>query len=123
MKFRTLAAGLGISALSATALLVVPGSSAPASQQQATALQPGPNRIAKRYLDQEPAWRVCGDPELKTSCAKITVPRDWSDQARHVDIQLAISKAGGPAKGRASRVVFGNPGGPGGAGLGMAPYL
>ncbi|HWD82240.1 MAG TPA: alpha/beta hydrolase, partial [Kribbella sp.] len=28
-----------------------------------------------------------------------------------------------PAKGKPSRVVFGNPGGPGGAGLGMAPYL
>ncbi|TDU86882.1 pimeloyl-ACP methyl ester carboxylesterase [Kribbella voronezhensis] len=123
MKFRTLAAGLGISALSATALLVVPGSSATASQQQAAAVQTGPNRIAQRYLDQKPAWRMCGDPELKTSCAKIVVPRDWSDQARHVDIQLAISKAGGPAKGRAGRVVFGNPGGPGGAGLGMAPYL
>ncbi len=121
MKFRTLAGGLGISAISVTAVLVVPGSSATASLQQTNVVQDGPNRVAKKYLDQKVNWQICGDPELKTSCARIVVPRDWSDQARGVDIQLAISKAGAAKK--PSRVVFGNPGGPGGAGLGMAPYL
>jgi pimeloyl-ACP methyl ester carboxylesterase len=121
MKFRTLAVGLGISALSATGVLVVPGSSATASLQQANAVQDGPNRVAKKYLDQKVSWQECGDPELKTSCAWIVVPRDWSDQARGVDLKIAISKAGTAKK--PGRVVFGNPGGPGGAGLGMAPYL
>jgi pimeloyl-ACP methyl ester carboxylesterase len=118
MKFRTLAVGLGISA---TALLVVPGSSATASLQP-TAVQAGPNRVTKQYLDQRPVWKQCGDKELRTFCTKITVPRDWSKQALGEDIQIAVSKVA-PVKGKPSRVVFGNPGGPGGAGLGMAPYL
>ena len=121
MKFRTLAVGLGISALSATVLLVVPGSGATASLQPPT-VQAGPNRVATRYLDQRPVWKQCGDKELRTFCAKITAPRDWSNQGLGNDIQLAVSKVA-PAKGKPSRVVFGNPGGPGGAGLGMAPYL
>ncbi|HEY0619095.1 MAG TPA: alpha/beta hydrolase [Kribbella sp.] len=118
MKFRTLAVGLGISA---TALLVVPGSGATASLQP-TAVQAGPNRVSKQYLDQRPVWKQCGDKELRTFCTKITVPRDWSKQALGEDIQIAVSKVA-PVKGKPSRVVFGNPGGPGGAGLGMAPYL
>jgi pimeloyl-ACP methyl ester carboxylesterase len=122
MKFRTLAVGLGISA---TALLVIPGSGATASVEAPQAhprVQLGPNKVAKRYLDQKPAWKQCGDPELRTYCAKIAAPRDWSNQYAGKDIQLAISKVA-PAKGKPNRVVFGNPGGPGAAGLGMAPYL
>ena len=122
MKFRTLAVGLGISA---TALLAIPGSGATASVEPPQAqpqVQLGPDKVAKRYLDQRPAWMQCGDPELRTYCAKIAAPRDWSNQYSGKDIQLAISKVA-PAKGKPSRVVFGNPGGPGAAGLGMAPYL
>ena len=120
MKFRTLAVALGIST---AVLLAVPGSGATASLQPALAkVQAGPNKVAKKYSEQKPVWKECGDPELRTFCAKVIAPRDWSNQYAGNDIQLAVSKVA-PAKGKPSRVVFGNPGGPGGAGLGMAPYL
>ncbi len=127
MKFRTLAAGLGISA---AALLAIPGSGATASLQAGTAaVQTGPNQVAKRYLKQELTWLQCGDPEYRTFCAKVTVPRDWSNQYSGNDIEVAVSKvtpitkSKGKPQPKPSRVVFGNPGGPGGPGLGMAPYL
>lgn len=129
MKFRSRAAGpgpalgrLGLAlALSATALLAVPGSGATASVEQVP-VRTGPSQVAGRYLEQKPVWRQCGDEALRTFCAKITAPRDWSNQYLQQDIQLAVSKVA-PATGKPSRVVFGNPGGPGGAGLGMAPHL
>ncbi|MFF0340745.1 alpha/beta hydrolase [Kribbella sp. NPDC004875] len=119
MKYLTLAVGLG---LSAVAVLVVPGSGATASMNAATVVD-APHRVANKYLDQKPRWIPCGDTELRTYCAKITVPRDWANQYTGNDLQIAVSKVA-PATGtKPSRVVFGNPGGPGGAGLGMAPYL
>jgi len=118
MKYLTLAVGLG---LSVAAVLVVPGSGATASMQSETVVD-RPHPVANKYLEQKPVWKPCGDPEWRTYCAKITAPRDWANQYAGNDIQLAVSKVG-PLKGKPSRVVFGNPGGPGGAGLGMAPYL
>ncbi|ADB32030.1 TAP domain protein [Kribbella flavida DSM 17836] len=119
MKVRTLAAlGLGISL---PALLVVPGSGATAAVEPAPILD-RPGYVASRYLDQKVSWKPCGEPELRVSCAKITAPRDWWSPAGRDDIQIAVSKVA-PAKGTPRRVVFGNPGGPGGAGLGMAPFL
>jgi pimeloyl-ACP methyl ester carboxylesterase len=118
MKYLTLAVGLG---LSAAAVLVIPGSGATASMEQATVVD-RPHPVANRYLKQKPAWKPCGDTEYRTYCAKITAPRDWANQYSGNDIQIAVSKVA-PVKGKPSRVVFGNPGGPGGAGLGMAPYL
>ncbi|WP_020387294.1 alpha/beta hydrolase [Kribbella catacumbae] len=123
MKFRTLAVALGISA---AALLAIPGSGATASLQTGTErMQTGPNQVANRYLKQQLVWKQCGDPEYRTFCAKITAPRDWSNQYSGNDIELAVSKVTpvGKSKTKPSRVIFGNPGGPGGAGLGMAPYL
>jgi pimeloyl-ACP methyl ester carboxylesterase len=123
MKFRTLAVALGIST---AALLAIPGSGATASLQTGSErVQSGPNKVAIRYLKQKLAWTQCGDPEYRTYCAKVTAPRDWSNQYSGNDIGLAISKVtpGGKSKAKPSRVIFGNPGGPGAAGLGMAPYL
>jgi pimeloyl-ACP methyl ester carboxylesterase len=119
MKYLTLAVGLG---LSAVAVLVVPGSGATASMN-ATTVVDKPHQVANKYLEQKPQWIPCGDTELRTYCAKITVPRDWANQYAGKDLRIAVSKVA-PVKGnKPSRVVFGNPGGPGGAGLGMAPYL
>src|SRR3954447_231232 len=118
MKYLTLAVGLG---LSAAAVLVVPGSGATASMQAATVVDK-PHRVANKDLDERQTWVRCGDRERRTSGAKITVPRDWGNQYAGNDLQIAVSKVL-PAKGKPGRVVFGNPGGPGGAGLGMAPYL
>ncbi|WP_350276960.1 alpha/beta hydrolase [Kribbella sp. HUAS MG21] len=118
MKFLPLAVGLG---LSAAAVLVVPGSGATASMQSATVVDK-PHPVASKYLRQRPKWTKCGDEEFRTYCAKVTVPRDWANQYAGNDLEIAVSKVA-PRKGTPSRVVFGNPGGPGGAGLGMAPYL
>jgi pimeloyl-ACP methyl ester carboxylesterase len=120
MKFRTLAVlGLGISL---PALMIIPGSGATATVDLPAQGGQRPKYVAGKYLDQKPAWRQCGDPELRTYCAKIIAPRDWWNPADQNDIEIAVSKVA-PVKGKPSRVVFGNPGGPGGAGLGMAPYL
>lgn len=118
MKYLTLAVGLG---LSAAAVLFVPGSGATASMQSATVVDKA-HPVANKYLEQRPKWTLCGDPELRTYCAKVTVPRDWANQYSGNDLQIAVSKVA-PVKGKPHRVVFGNPGGPGGPGLGMAPYL
>ncbi len=121
MKYVPLALGAAALALSTAAVLVVPGSGATASTQSATVVDK-PHQVANKYLEQKPRWFECGDAELRTYCAKITVPRDWANQYAGHDLQIAVSKVA-PSKGKPSRVVFGNPGGPGGAGLGMAPYL
>ncbi|MET7282402.1 alpha/beta hydrolase [Kribbella sp. NPDC005582] len=118
MKLVSLAVGLG---LSAAAVLVVPGSGATASMQPEVVVDKA-RPVANKYLDQKLTWRQCGDEELRTYCAKLIAPRDWANQYAGHDIQLAISKVA-PEHGKPSRVVFGNPGGPGGAGLGMAPHL
>ncbi|WP_405057955.1 alpha/beta hydrolase [Kribbella sp. NBC_01505] len=118
MKLVSLAVGLG---LSAAAVLVVPGSGATASMQTGVIVDKA-RPVANKYLQQKLSWRRCGDEQLRTFCAKIAAPRDWSHQYAGTDIELAISKVA-PEHGKPTRVVFGNPGGPGGAGLGMAPYL
>ncbi|TDD59720.1 alpha/beta hydrolase [Kribbella antibiotica] len=118
MKLASLVLGLG---LSAAAVLVVPGSGATASMQSEVVVDKA-RPVANKYLQQKLTWRQCGDAELRTFCAKIAAPRDWSNQYAGHDIELAISKVT-PKHGKPTRVVFGNPGGPGGAGLGMAPYL
>ncbi|HEY3556586.1 MAG TPA: alpha/beta hydrolase [Kribbella sp.] len=118
MKYLTLAVGLG---LSAAVVLVVPGSGATASMQSPTVVD-RPHQVASKYLKQRPRWVKCGEEDLRTYCAKITVPRDWANQYAGNDLQIAVSRVA-PAKGKPTRVVFGNPGGPGAAGLGMAPYL
>ncbi|NIK60381.1 alpha/beta hydrolase [Kribbella shirazensis] len=121
MKFVPLAVGGAALGLSAAAVLVVPGSGATASTQSASVVDK-PHPVASKYLKQRPRWTKCGEEEFRTYCAKITVPRDWANQYSGNDLQIAVSKVA-PVKGKPSRVVFGNPGGPGGAGLGMAPYL
>src|SRR3954464_6778634 len=88
MKYLTLAVGLGISA---AAVLVVPGSGATASMQSATVVDK-PHQVANKYLKQRPDWILCGDPEFRTYCAKITVPRDWANQYSGNDLQIAVSK-------------------------------
>ncbi len=118
MKLVSLAVGLG---LSAAAVLIVPGSGATASLQTGVIVDKA-RPVANKYLQQKLNWRRCGDEELRTFCTKIAAPRDWANQYAGTDIELAVSKVA-PERGKPSRVVFGNPGGPGGAGLGMAPYL
>lgn len=78
--------------------------------------------VPVRYAGQKLVWKECGEPELRTKCALVRAPRDWNHPDDGHDIEVAISRVE-PRSGRADRVVFGNPGGPGAPGLGMAPFL
>ncbi|MFC0625084.1 alpha/beta hydrolase [Kribbella deserti] len=120
MKFRALAGSLGAGAL---ALTFIPGPGATAaSADLIVTVQPTRTVVAERYLEQEPTWKKCGEPGLRTQCAMVTVPRDWNNQGAGVDLEVAVSRVA-PKKGKPSRIVVGNPGGPGAPGLGMAPFL
>lgn len=77
--------------------------------------------VPSRYLNQSVRWSRC-DSETTTECAIIRVPRDWNNPNARIDINIAVSRTL-PEGASAERVVFGNPGGPGAPGLGMAPYL
>lgn len=121
-------AGAGLTAGTLALLTVVPG--ATAAQPAGSSPQVRPHIAAvdvpARYLGQKLDWKPCGDPGLHTTCAMVTVPRDWNNAYLHNDIEVAVSRVlpKGLKKGqRPARVVFGNPGGPGAPGLGMAPYL
>jgi pimeloyl-ACP methyl ester carboxylesterase len=116
MRARQLVAviGTGTMVLAAT----IPGATA-TEPDQAQRLP-----VPSQYLEQKLSWQQCGDPEMRTECALVRVPRDWDKAYAGDDIQVAISKAEPKTRPKTKpRVVFGNPGGPGAPGLGMAPYL
>lgn len=120
MKRRFIAAFSGL----ALALGSAPAFAAP---QPPPAPQPQPKaeiKVPKRYTQQEIAWSVCSEPTspVKVECGLMTAPRDYNNPNAGVDLKIAVSKVA-PAEGTADRMVVGNPGGPGGAGLGMAPML
>jgi pimeloyl-ACP methyl ester carboxylesterase len=78
-----------------------------------------------RYLRQEINWSSCpfgARVDAKPSqCARITVPRDWSDTSAGADLQVAISRV--PAIGNRLGAILVNPGGPGGRGTPLAGAL
>ena len=104
------------------AVLVVPGSGATASLQTAPAVQTDRNKVANKYLNRNPPGNSAATRHCGRSAPRSPRRATGANQYSGNDIELAVSKVA-PAKGKPSRVVFGNPGGPGGAGLGMAPYL
>ncbi len=65
------------------------------------------------------AWR----PNVR--CADVTVPRDWHDPTNGKTWTVRISQQVNidPSDPRSKGVILGNPGGPGGDGLVMGPYL
>ncbi|MBM6405528.1 alpha/beta fold hydrolase [Phycicoccus sp. CSK15P-2] len=75
-----------------------------------------------RYLRQTLDWQLC-DEATGTECALVTAPRDWNRPGAGEDIRVAVSRTVPEGAGDDARYIFGNPGGPGAPGLGMAPYL
>ncbi|WP_370380022.1 alpha/beta hydrolase [Catenulispora sp. GAS73] len=76
----------------------------------------------QQFYDQKPTWAPCAtDSSLPGwTCAKITVPLDYSDPSKGTTYIMATRKAAtGPAGQRVGSLLL-NPGGPGGAGIAYA---
>ncbi|RJQ83438.1 alpha/beta fold hydrolase [Pseudonocardiaceae bacterium YIM PH 21723] len=79
--------------------------------------------VPDRYLQQKITWQPCfaelppnsppGADRLQ--CGFLTAPRDWNRSDEKKDITVAVSRLQ-PEKGPAGRLLFTNPGGPGGPG-------
>ncbi|MEU7800156.1 alpha/beta hydrolase [Micromonospora arborensis] len=96
----------------------------------AKAAEPDTAALAASLATQQPSWEPCGladvspedEAQLRLSCATVTVPRDWHNPRDGKTIQVRISRtvaSGGDRKG----ILLVNPGGPGGSGLSLAPYV
>ncbi len=111
MQRRTIAGAL--TALVAAAATV--GGSSPAQATDDDA------RIPAKYLNQKLDWVDCSDGG-GVWCALMKAPMDWNNAQTSPSINIAISKSL-PTGSRATRLIMGNPGGPGAPGLIMAPLL
>ncbi|GAA4527244.1 alpha/beta fold hydrolase [Amycolatopsis samaneae] len=100
------AAGAGLLAGTATA-----------SAEPVQAGQPG----LDRFYHQRVGWKACGDKDLDAAgarCADVTVPLDYArPDGRTITVAISRLKATDTRNRRG--VMLSNPGGPGGAGLGM----
>ncbi|MFI7658206.1 alpha/beta hydrolase [Micromonospora parva] len=96
----------------------------------AKAAEPDTAALAATLTTQRLAWEPCGLPDvgaedeaqLRLACATVTVPRDWHNPGDGATIQVRISRtvaSGSDRKG----ILLVNPGGPGGSGLSLAPYV
>ncbi|NJQ03272.1 alpha/beta hydrolase [Streptomyces zingiberis] len=77
------------------------------------------------YTGQKIEWGDCpfeATGGARTAeCARITVPRDWSDPGAGADLKVAVSRVEATGERRGSLLV--NPGGPGGQGSSLAGLL
>ncbi|MFD6563640.1 alpha/beta hydrolase [Micromonospora profundi] len=96
----------------------------------ATAAEPDTAALAASLTNQRLSWEPCGldgvspedEADLRLACATVTVPRDWHNPRDGQTIQVRISRtvaSGSDRKG----ILLVNPGGPGGSGLSLAPYV
>ncbi|MEU4473509.1 alpha/beta hydrolase [Micromonospora sp. NPDC023888] len=96
----------------------------------ASTAEPDTAALAASLTSQRLTWEPCGLPDvspedeahLLLTCATVTVPRDWHNPRDGHTIQVRISRtvaSGSDRKG----ILLVNPGGPGGSGLSLAPYV
>ncbi|MFC3500610.1 alpha/beta hydrolase [Micromonospora krabiensis] len=110
------------------ATVLTAGSAVPAAAAQAA--EPDTAVLAAALAGQQPRWEPCGLPEvapeqeaqLRLACATVTVPRDWHNPADGKTIQVRVSRTTATGSDRKG-VLLVNPGGPGGSGLSLAPYV
>ncbi|RJQ83436.1 alpha/beta hydrolase [Pseudonocardiaceae bacterium YIM PH 21723] len=77
-------------------------------------------QVPDRYAHQQLGWAPCPADKLPgLECATVTVPLDWNNAGQGKDITLAISRL--KSKNPTPKVLFTNPGGPGGEGRTL-PY-
>ncbi|MEV5543141.1 alpha/beta hydrolase [Saccharopolyspora shandongensis] len=97
----------------------------PALAQQAPP-QP-PFEVPAEFAAQRMQWAPCFPSELppdlppgseRLQCGAMTAPMDWHDPDNGKEISIAVTRLS-PADGPRDHALFTNPGGPGGAGLGM----
>ena len=103
---------VGLALLSTAALLLTSAvSSAGAAPSGA---QPGP-RTPQANLD----WRPCSDEDLpaRARCTWVTVPRDWAEPSTSGTYRIRVARIAA-VRDRIGVLTF-NPGGPGGAGVGL----
>lgn len=117
MHRRTTAATLTALVAAATAL----GGAQAAGAAPQTPAASDDARIPAKYLNQKLAWVDC-TPDGSVQCALMKAPLDWNHAATSPSIDIAVSKSL-PAGSHGTRLIMGNPGGPGAPGLGMAPML
>lgn len=120
MRRRRLAPLLAVSvtATLAPALATSTATAAPAATPS-TASSSAAKAALDRYVKQKPQWKRCkADSPAKFECATVKVPLDyrvpWGKR-----IELAISRIKSTVPNKRHGVLFSNPGGPGGQGLGM----
>lgn len=110
-----LVALLAVVAVVAGVLLVTrdgddrPAASAPTGEQAPDGLQ--------RFYDQDLTWKDCGG---QSECATVTVPVDYDEPDGET---TTLRAARYPATGDGTRVLFVNPGGPGGSAIDYAGSL
>ncbi|HYI57804.1 MAG TPA: alpha/beta hydrolase [Microlunatus sp.] len=99
--------GRWIAVLVASAVAIV--APVPMLTPMAEAAEPA---VPASYLNQPISWGSCSG-DLDSKCAKVKVPRDWTNPAKgSISIAIAYLKASGTSKG----LLTTNPGGPGTAG-------
>lgn len=81
----------------------------------------------EQYVTQKLGWKLCNPssshPAVKRmECALTKVPQNWNNPSAGVDLSIAVSRLR-PEKGEPEGSIFGNPGGPGGEGIGMPVLL
>ncbi|MFI7608940.1 alpha/beta hydrolase [Micromonospora sp. NPDC049366] len=110
------------------AAVLTAGTAVPAAA--ATATEPDTAVLAAALAGQQPHWEPCGLPDvapeqeaqLRLTCATVTVPRDWHNPTDGKTIQVRVSRTAATGSDRKG-VLLVNPGGPGGSGLSLAPYV
>ncbi|MBM7489119.1 pimeloyl-ACP methyl ester carboxylesterase [Micromonospora luteifusca] len=117
--------------LAATLAAAVLGSGAAvAPAAAAKTAEPDTAALAASLATQQLSWEPCGladvspedEAQLRLSCATVTVPRDWHNPRDGKTIQVRISRTVASGTDRKG-ILLVNPGGPGGSGLSLAPYV
>ncbi|WP_170223124.1 alpha/beta hydrolase [Nonomuraea turkmeniaca] len=117
---------IGMSLIAAVLMAMLPTPPAFAGE----AAEPDTTALAGPLARQQITWEPCGlgsvtaeqEAALRLACATVTVPRDWHDPKDGHTLQVRISRTvatGADRKG----ILLVNPGGPGGSGLSLAPYV
>jgi len=140
----TTAVRRGLLAGLATASLLLSGVAAAtpaASAPPPSTAGPDAGVLAGPLAEQAVVWEACTWPDLAdlppeqrdpylailnlpgTQCASVTVPRDWHHPDDGHTLQVRVSRTSTADPARRQGLIMTNPGGPGGAGVMLAPLL
>ncbi|MEV1171959.1 alpha/beta hydrolase [Nonomuraea sp. NPDC049784] len=120
-------AAIGTSLIAAVLVAVL---STPPAASASGATEPDTAALAGALAQQQITWEPCElgtvtaeqEAALRLACATVTVPRDWHDPRDGHTLQVRISRTVATGSDRKG-ILLVNPGGPGGSGLSLAPYV